>query len=385
MKRYFWVLGLLLSAFVAGGACKQGEACSESYQPEQIEKMSTQESETKEEENFSIIPLNDTEAAIYEIKHIKEKLVIPKKINGYTITKLGYDDDDNTAPFIKKSERKKLKKLVMPDSIVSIGDNTFENCYHLSEVIWSKQLKSIGFCAFSMPIKRKTSFNYPDFSKIEKIGEGAFSNTVSKKTVLDFKKASNIVIESDAFSDVRNIKKIIFPTVLRGTIGCGFHDMPDLEIIYWPAVKGKGTIDGDFSYCNKLKRVVFPNRKTEIIIQTATFLKCPRLKQLVIPEKVTKVTVLQQLTSLPVMVLKGENTKLGEDTNIEFEGDKHHYNYFCVDKILVPKKSKAIPFLKKARTFKSLKQGVDHDSLEYSDRTKVKYQIVSKKELKKYK
>ena len=42
----------------------------------------------------------------------------------------------------------KLEKIILPDSLISIGDNAFEGCFRLEKVFFPDNLKSIGQRAF---------------------------------------------------------------------------------------------------------------------------------------------------------------------------------------------------------------------------------------------
>lgn len=115
------------------------------------------------------------------------EVTIPSKIDGYTVT--GVENMDTSH----------IKKIVMPDTVTYIGEYAFGD-YHsgvpLEEIVLSKNLKSIGPCAFRGCYDLK-SIDIP--KSVTEIGHSAFYGCSSLENVSI---NSEIDIAEDVFSSV---------------------------------------------------------------------------------------------------------------------------------------------------------------------------------------
>mgnify|MGYP002620111976 CR=1 FL=1 len=119
-------------------------------------------------------------------------MIVPEKVKGYTVTKIGeyafYD--------IKH-------KITLPETVEEIGRRAFEYCY-LKEFHFPKNLKIIRAGAF-----QHNSFKRLDTlpESIEKIEEGAFSNN---KELLSFTLPKNVreFVSNYAFNNCPNLESI---------------------------------------------------------------------------------------------------------------------------------------------------------------------------------
>lgn len=125
--------------------------------------------------------------AITDYKGYDTEVTIPSKIDGYTVTGVENMDTSN------------VRKIVMPDTVTYIGEYAFGD-YHsgvpLEEIVLSKNLKSIGPCAFRGCYDLK-SIDIP--KSVTEIGHSAFYGCSSLENVSI---NSEIDIAEDVFSSV---------------------------------------------------------------------------------------------------------------------------------------------------------------------------------------
>lgn len=158
----------------------------------------------------------------------------------------------------------KLKRVLLPDSVKVIGDNSFRNCINL-EFIDLKNIEYIGSCAF------KNTFHLTDvqFSKdLYYIGNRSFEHSGLKRV---------------SFTDCHNIKTL-------GT--CSFSYCPDLkEVIdvycineyqYDSEIRNQGVQEGVFKGCKNLEFVSIFNLDN---VSKEMFSCCANLKSVDIKQK----------------------------------------------------------------------------------------------------
>lgn len=93
--------------------------------------------------------------------------IIPDEINGYTVTRIGDE--------AFKDKNQITGKLSLPDTIISIGQEAFRNCTHLTRVNLPDSVKTIGDRAFY----NCDSLEKIDLGAVESIGNSAFYRCVS--------------------------------------------------------------------------------------------------------------------------------------------------------------------------------------------------------------
>ena len=121
----------------------------------------------------------------------------------------------------------KITKVVLGDSVRTIGQGAFALCYDLEEVVFSKNLKSIGREAFCV-CSSLENLNLPE--SLETIGEGAFDRCSTLKTVKIPEKVQTI--GASAFSGCTALTSVHVPASVT-TIGTNaFCDCAALNGVY---------------------------------------------------------------------------------------------------------------------------------------------------------
>ena len=173
---------------------------------------------------------NNSDGSVTIVRHTGNSvnITIPSKIKGKTVTAIGkyafYGD--------------KVKSVVIPDTVVTIGDHAFIACFELESV---------------------------------KIG--------SKVTTM----------KNSIFFGCKNLKSVSVPDSVKNFDILMFTNCESLTSVKLP--KGLKEIPfGTFEGCKKLPSVTIPSGVTEI--GATAFCKCDSLKSLTIPAGVTKVGTL---------------------------------------------------------------------------------------------
>ena len=146
----------------------------------------------------------------YEMKKFGEFLIENKKLIEYTgnseVVKIpkGVKVIDD----IVFRDENKIRKIVMPNTVRTIGKEAFYSCERLTEIKFSKKLTKIGDYAFSNCARMK-KYNLP--KTVKSIGKCAFRWNYSLKTVNVPKKVKTIQFAT--FEDCVNLKKVNMKSV----------------------------------------------------------------------------------------------------------------------------------------------------------------------------
>lgn len=291
-------------------------------------------------------------------------LVIPNEIDGYTVTAIA----DNAFAF-----NKEITKVVIPDSVESIGEKAFLNCWALADVELGTGVTSIGYDAFGFAKALKT-ISIPD--SVTTIGAEAFAR--GALTCIDLGK-NVTVIGDDAFTFCESLAAInVDPenTAYSSNDGVLFDKSGDTLILYPNAKEGTAyavpngakTIGANafymnsgletvtladsvtcieeaafsysqisniafgssletieeaaFDHCENLQTVVFP--ETLETIGKAAFYLCTSITEVVIPDSVTTIgkSAFQKDTGIKTVVLGAGvqtigNAAFGDNRNLE--------------------------------------------------------------------
>ena len=256
---------------------------------------------------------------IKKIENPKKKLVIPAKLNGYPVYRIGG---------------------TKPGTLLTFQPDVIRQNSIVEELIIENGIKEIGMISFSH-FEKLLSVTIP--KSVKKIYGEAFRDDVKLKK-LKFQNSS-IKIGEDAFIGCINLQKISFPQgEFTGKIGKGAFEYCDLRNLELPYMKNMRKQVGQFAFAeNKnLKRVTFSSRNRNIYLGAGCFSDCPKA-QIIVGKQAKTFSSKVQAKSGTVRLL-GSQTRL---TGFKKPKGRSYY-YIQFKKFIVPKNSKALKILRNA-------------------------------------
>ncbi len=244
---------------------------------------------------------NNEVAAITGYTGTAYALVIPEKIDGYKVEKIRYGAFKG---------RNDITTVVIPDSVVEIGSNSFSECKSLSSVKLSSNLKTLEFGAF-YNCDKLTSIMIP--KSLEKAtswstGDGPFSDCDNLKNVTF--EAGTTRIAQNLFGDCKGLEKIEIPDTVQSIENQAFYkcgSLTDVKIGSEVTKIGYGA----FEDCGKLAAIMIPDSVVEIgsysfseckslssvklssnlkTLEYGAFYNCDKLTSIMIPKSLEKAT-----------------------------------------------------------------------------------------------
>jgi serine/threonine protein kinase len=163
------------------------------------------------------------------------------------------------------SDRRKLisylskeKKIIIPDSVTSIGDSAFMWCKSLHSVTIPDSVTSIGDSAFRW-CKSLHSVTIPD--SVTSIGDGAFADCYSLHSIAIPDSVTSIGAE--AFSFCSSLQSVTIPDSVTSIGRSAFYGCKSLHSVTIPeSVTSIGYLA--FFYCSSLQSVTIPDSVTSI-------------------------------------------------------------------------------------------------------------------------
>jgi hypothetical protein len=218
-----------------------------------------------------LLPFNRIKTYIFPIK---ENPVASK--NTHLGIVIGVDD----LPAIFKDKTKIIDELIIPEGVTGIQRDTFEKC-RIRRVVLPKSLKTIGYSAFSYnPYLKEVIFR----DGLEFIGLFAFHATGLKKVELP---DSIETIQSSVFRQCRNLKSIKLPKNLR-------------------------VIEDSLFQNSGIRSIEIPENTREI--EASVFWGCSELKKVSIPRKVEKIgSTLFSYSNVKHIYLNNDIKEINED------------------------------------------------------------------------
>lgn len=169
----------------------------------------------------------------------------------------------------------------IPNSVTSIGQSAFRDCYSLTTINIPNSVTSIGQSAFS-GCSSLASINIP--SSVTSIGESAFSDCSSLESINI--PNSITAIRYWTFGGCSSLNSVILPNSITEIESYAFYACSSLVSIDIP--NSVNSIQySTFSYCMSLTSINIPNSVTSI--SSFAFEKCYSLESITIPNSVTKI------------------------------------------------------------------------------------------------
>ena len=185
-----------------------------------------------------------------------KKIVVPEEIDGVKVTTIGYmkQIEPGTHGGIAFADPY-VEKIVLPNTIVKIGQDAFAGCSNLKSINIPDSVTSIGAHAFYNCNSLK-SIEIPDSVTTDEL-DRTFTGCSSLEEI----KLSNNIrsFGDDVFRWCNNLKKLNIPINLYNLMvdGCGLNECESLEEI---------TVNGEGNYYTSENGVLFNKDKTELVL-----------------------------------------------------------------------------------------------------------------------
>ncbi len=210
------------------------------------------------------------EATITKYNGNSWSVYIPTEIDGYKVIAIG------SSAFRYKD----VGRVVIPDTVTSIGASAFYNASSLKQVNLSENLTVIGPYAFESCRSLET-INIPD--SVTEIENSAFDDCSSLKDIILSKSLKNLGLRAFAKTAVETIE---IPKSLEQCGGSSgpFYDCEKLKTVVFE--KGTSQIPGSlFAGCTGLEEIDIPDTVTSI--GASAFYNASSLKQVNLSENLT--------------------------------------------------------------------------------------------------
>ena len=192
------------------------------------------------------------------------------------------------------SKRDKIKKVIIENGVINIGEKSFSGCSNLTSVTIPNSVTSIERSAFE-GCSSLTSVTIPE---------------------------SVTSIESSVFSGCSKLTSVTIPNSVTGIDWYAFNGCSSLTSVTIPeSVKNIG--EYAFQDCSSLTSITIPNSVTRI--EKSTFSGCSSLTSVTIPESVTSIggKAFYGCESLATLAIPNSVTIIGENA---FDGTKWFNN-----------------------------------------------------------
>ncbi len=214
---------------------------------------------TPENETLTIYGTGDMPSGTYwkKLKDDVKFIVVKEGITGIS----AFGDHSN------------LERVNLPQSLISIGTETFENCTSLKGIELPDGITTIGISAFYN--SGLEDIRIPN--SVETIKRDAFHNCEGLKNVIIGEGVATI--ENGAFTGCTNLEVVYLPDSVKTIGASAFRGCDKLSSV--KLSQSLTSIDEyAFEGCNKLKEIFIP--KTVTSIGTYAFLSCPSLEKITV-------------------------------------------------------------------------------------------------------
>ena len=174
-------------------------------------------------------------------------VTIPSVLGGYAVKKVG-----NGWPSIFGAGNTSVTRVVIPNSVTSIGDSAFQECTNLASITIGNGVTSIGRWAY-YGCTSLTSITIPN--SVTSIGSSAFSSCTNLASITIPNSVTSI--GGDAFAHCAGLTSITIPNSVTSIGAYAFNNCTGLTSITIPnSVTSIG--DGAFNNCTGLTSVAMP-------------------------------------------------------------------------------------------------------------------------------
>lgn len=234
------------------------------------------ETKTSAEGIYDYVILEDDSAIITQYNGEDEEIVVPDKIDGHKIVRIGNkafssNPRDDREKYLRL---KKLKKVTLPNSLISIGKSAFYNCSNLVEISVPDSVKYISDSAFSgcdslskldLPKGLIYLGEYALFgTAIETLNLGNMLDEISRALCWDCTALKTVSISDsitsigdNAFDSCENLKSLDIPKSVSYISPGAFYNCSALESI--------NIAEGNENY-SSINGVLFNKEKTELLL-----------------------------------------------------------------------------------------------------------------------
>ena len=213
---------------------------------------------------FEFIPPDNTAVIVtnYKYNGAAADVTIPSRYQGKPVTTIGHAAFFNSA----------VTSVTIPDSVTSISDAAFVNCFQLTNISIPNSVTYIGYSAFSSCTSLK-SITLP--SSLSSISKALFSGC-SQLTTIHIP-VSVTSIENDAFADCSQLTTIHIPVSVTSIGNCAFAGCPSSMTVTYSGSKkqwddiAKGSNNDvlkNHLICAKLEATFNPDNGESISTQT---------------------------------------------------------------------------------------------------------------------
>ena len=174
-----------------------------------------------------------------------------------------------------------LTSITIPDSVTSIGNSAFNGCYSLTSITIPDGVTSIGITAFN-GCYSLTSITIPD--SVTSIGDGAFNSCYFLTSLIIPDSVTSIGIT--VFINCYSLTSLIIPDSVTSIGNSAFQNCYSLTSITIPdSVTSIG--NSAFNGCYSLTSITIPDGVTSI--ESYAFQNCYSLTSITIPDSVTSI------------------------------------------------------------------------------------------------
>ncbi len=200
----------------------------------------------------------------YDAKeNVTGTFIIPEAIEGKKVTKID-------TYFSKGSGLSEVTKIVLPDTVKTIGEDAFYDCKKMTSINLPPSLETLEGYAFASCVSLK---NITIPSKLTALGEDPFFNCTSLMDIYVYESNPNFKGVDGVLYNKAGNRLISYPRGREGKVVVP-STVTEIEV-------------GAFAYCNKLKNVILSDKISKLPMYT--FYYCSSLETVVIGNEVTEI------------------------------------------------------------------------------------------------